>query len=489
MREADDFTERLRRWYDRPFAADFDRCQEAPLFGDLVEFARSHRPQTEADQVHISTCPRCRRTLAAIEEGSRRPLAVLEGRTRWRRRWPVAATLATAATLCFAVLIVRARAFDLREIGYAKPILVQGPSVDLTNSAVVAEVSARVAQLRAERDEALNAGANPWLPWTQLYRNLSALGRWEEALRETHAFVEYARQQDRKPERYSMYYTALFDLGETYAAIGDNAAALEYHQESLAAARDYHEWLHRTGHVPDATPLGYAREAANTLVPRHWALSSLAAAEGDQKAAWRYHQEANDLLTDYFSKECRHRGFDAPPDAPLHELATLVVAGGDKGVEALTVKVREHLLHRAMLLRLDRKLDAATRALDIGATLPDHPFADESRLDFHERMERLRIAIARGNFAAALTYADEAETHTGPRHFDGRPTHPPITIIAGADLQFLKGVALAGLHRADPQAIRLIDAAFEAVEQTAASLSPTERERFLRPFEEWNSFN
>ena len=73
-------------------------------------------------------------------------------------------------------------------------------------------------------------------------------------------------------------------------------------------------------------------------------------------------------------------------------------------------------------------LDEAERTLDVAATLSDYPFADEPRLDYNEPMERLRIAIARGGFATALDYADEAEANPGPRHFEGYPDHPPIKI-------------------------------------------------------------
>jgi hypothetical protein len=168
-------------------------------------------------------------------------------------------------------------------------------------------------------------------------------------------------------------------------------------------------------------------------------------------------------------------------------LCALVVADGDKGLKSMVVKVREHLLRRATLLPLDRNLDAATQALDFAVTLPNYPFADESRLDYNESMERLRIAIARGDFAAALAHADEAEANTAPRRFDGRSTHPPIRIAARAELRFLRGVALAGLDANDPAALNLIESALKVVTDSAAALPNEQRERFLKQFVGWEN--
>lgn len=403
-----------------------------------------------------------------------------------RRRtlaWPIAGLLATAAVVGFAVFNLCDKGFDVREIGFATPVLAAGPTIDPTDTAAVDAVIERLTQDQANRDEALRVGDDPWLPWTQIYRHLRALGRWEEALSEAHAFVEYARQRDIKPDRYSMYYSGLFDLGNIYAAIGNYETAWDYHERSLAVARDYQEWyLSRSG-VPEDS-VAYARAMASTLVPRLSALSILAVAQGDMRIGWQYHNEASALLADYFWLKCTDRGLNMNASATLVDFCASVVADGDIP-HSLVVKVREHLLCEARLHRLDHNLESAEQTLDTAAALPDYPFADESRLDFNEPMERLRITIARGEFVNALAFAIKAEANTGARQFEGRPTHPPIGIVARAELQFLRGVALAGMNRADPEAVRLIDASLDTISQAAASLSSTRRERFSRLFEEW----
>ncbi len=43
-----------------------------------------------------------------------------------------------------------------------------------------------------------------------------ALGRWNEAIAEAQAFVEYAKKRDALHSRFSMYYSGLSDLGNLY---------------------------------------------------------------------------------------------------------------------------------------------------------------------------------------------------------------------------------------------------------------------------------
>jgi tetratricopeptide (TPR) repeat protein len=414
-----------------------------------------------------------------------------------RRTVQVAASFALVVGL-IAILLVpdwpfgessAARAADLREIGFAPPLVMAGLWPDLTDQDALrrAEQAVAEASLELERALALNDTdvLDPWIPWTRLYRNLRVMGRWEEALDEAQSFLAYARNRDQQPERFSMYYTALSDVGNLYLALGDYETALSYHQESLAAAREYHEWFELHGRSDDPRPHRLASVLAGGLAPRLWVLSILAAAQGDQPAAWEYHRQAAELLTDFFRKECRFRGLPAAPDASLVELCQTVVADGDAGLESLVVKVREHLLYEARLHRIDRDLEAASETLRLGRTIPDYPFADESRLDFNEPVEELRLAIARGQFAAALAAADRAARHTGPRHFEGYPSHAPVGVLARTELRFLRGVALAGLDPNNPEALCLIQSALDAIHQSADQLPQAQQERFLRRFADW----
>lgn len=136
-------------------------------------------------------------------------------------------------------------------------------------------------------------------------------------------------------------------------------------------------------------------------------------------------------------------------------------------------------------LRIARDLDAAEQAVIVGATLPCCPFADESRLDFNGPLEAVRIAIARGRFAEALTFAHEAAQDTDARICEGRPTHAPIGVLARAELRFPRGIALTGVNQEDSEALRLIQSAIDIVEESAASRPPGNREPFFSRFGYW----
>jgi tetratricopeptide (TPR) repeat protein len=424
---------------------------------------------------------------------------------------------------------------------------------DAAIAAAEAAWAARVAALRAGQiDRSAGEFALAWIhfgaatdqaewqPWVQIYRNLFAAGRFAEATAELDAFLEFGRQRDQTlPGRYSMYASALFEKGERCAALGDMEAAWEWHLESLAVRREHIETaLLRPAH-PEARP--HRRESAEAagLYPSLAALSMLAATEGDLPLARDYHRQAEQKLAAFFVAESRYQGVPVPPGGTLVDLSLGVVSNADHGSVSLIVKVREHLFRTARLHRMGRDLDAAERALDdsrrIGEALdehrrtvnkvvrvqaeggpvpsdrlvPDPEGADESRLDFAEPMERLRIAIAREDFEAAVRFAALAARHTGGRTFTAPPTgalgtpppHPPIGVLARAELDYLHGVALAGLHQRDSEdddapvdpaalrleALRVIDSAIDTIDRLAATLPEGEREEFLKSFADWRS--
>ena len=384
----------------------------------------------------------------------------------------------------------RAIAMDLREVGFAPPLPAAGLWSEPLDDAAYREAELTVAEARVELRKALaindRAKHDPWPAWTRLYRNLRAMGKWEEALAEAQAFVAYAKRQNAMPDRYSPYYWSLNDLGDMYQALGDYENALACHREALHAGRDYHEWFHRTGRSGDRRPHALESALACALAPRLWKLSTLAAAQGDQRTAWDYHEQAGQLLTDFFQKDCAFRGLTVPPDATLFDLCMAVAPVGDRHFKTPAVLVRQHLLHEAMLLRIDRKPEAAAETIERLQAIPDYPRADDFRQDFRIPMEELRIAVARGDYAAALSAADEAEQHTDMRYREGYPFQGPIGTLARAELRFLRGVALAGLDPKDPDALGMIESAIEVVEQSAASLPETQREQLLQRFANWN---
>jgi len=485
MHEAHEFTEEFSRWYKRPFPIEYEPCDQSPSLSELIGSVCSGRPLSEDQQIHVNTCPRCQGTLAAIEPSERL------GSSRHlyhHRRWPAVAGLATAAVLVISFFAIRhAFAFDPREAGYARPIptiaLVPPGTAIMTpsDSQWIAETVNEIATCRARLEEARATGDDPWQSWVPIYRNLRALGRWDEALTEMHAFVEFARGEDEKAGRYTMYYSGVYDLGQTYAALGEYDKAWGYHEQSLALASDYLDRMLGDQQTQSADSVG---AVASTLIPRLGALSTLAAAKDEMRSAWDYHNQATELLADYFRRVCNERGLNVNPSAPLVELCMAAFKNG--GVpESPVVKVREHMLREARLHRLDRNLDAAEQALDSAKDVLDYPHADESRLDFNEPMEWIRIKIARGEFQAALDFAEQAEQHTGPRKFECCPSHAPIGIVARAELQYLKGVAKAGLNKRDPEALRLVNEAIQVVQAIASSLPSDSERNFLGTFAMW----
>ena len=600
----EDLSGALRDWYARPFARDVSPCDQGPTFMAMVEWVKQGQGLTADAVLHIDTCERCRRVVTAIRrELVGESAALLEAhkgavgvagrgerpaRLALRERlhlnaWRYAG-LAAAASIGIVLLIVLtrtgsgpARAFDLREIGYAPPIPFASLWPDPADQAALDKARVSVEEARSELSLALNpageAADDPWIPWVKLYRNLRAMGMWEEALAEAHDFVDYARARDEQPERYSMYYSGLYDLGNLYLALGDYDRALDLHEQSYAEALDYQEWLFQSAPPDESCPHALERDLANTFPPRLWTLSRIASAQEDRQAAWDYHNQAGEFLLDFFRKECAFRGLEVDVDSsraaggmesrpvgsprgdalqsrereladpsneafqsrereladpasdegvpsrerkrpdsndsapeprePKHailELAALcraVVEDGDASPVSPISKVREHLLNRACLLRVDRELDAAETALNLGATLPYIPLADESRLDFNEPMERLRIAIARGYFEQALIDADDAAQHTGSlplTDLQGRDvSKPPIGLIARAELKLLRGVALANSDPTDQskqnEARKSVQSALDAVGQLVHAFSPTERRAVLRHFHHWFDAN
>ncbi|HUU84085.1 MAG TPA: tetratricopeptide repeat protein [Phycisphaerae bacterium] len=387
-----------------------------------------------------------------------------------------------------------AMALDLREVGFAPPLLAAGGWPALDDEATLRTAEQAVADARSKLEAALAVGdrnaANPWRAWTKLFRNLRAMGRWDEALGEALDFLAYAKAEDQEPDRYSMHYTALFEVGNIYLSLGDYETARGYYEESLAVARDYTDWLHRTGRLPDRRPHAFAAELAVGLPPHLWMLSRLASVEGDRQTAWDYHNRAGAILLDFFRKDCAFRGLTTPAGASLYDLCVAVAAdvvGEDRSFEPPAVHVREHLLNEAMLLRLDREPDAAATALAQAADLPYWVRADDFRQDFYFPMEALRIAIARGRFEEAVRAADEAARNTGPRDRPGFPYQEPIGVLARAELRFLRGTALAALDPTDPEALSLIDSAINTVHQSAKPLPEDQQTHLLRRFDEWGA--
>lgn len=412
-----------------------------------------------------------------------------------RRRIAWSVTIGAAAVIALSLLPSRestsgtALATLLREVGYQPPIPNVGNWVDPTDVDAVADVQAAIATARIRRDQMLEIGdsGEAMFAWAKVYRNVRALGHWEEALDEMNAALAFSQEEHKRWVEagnggFTYLYTCLSDLGAMYELLGDYKSASEYHSQSLELALKFETWLFSIGSAVDKSPHIASRSAASTLAPRYWQLSTLAAVQGDHAAAWDYHLEAEQLLLDCFRAECGVRNIPIAADATLYHVCKAVIPNADAHVQPAIVKVRDHFVREARLHRLDRNLDAAEDYLELARTIPYQEWRDESRLDFIEPMERLRIAIARGDFKVALSAADEARQHTGSVPLfdnEGRDvSKPPICSLTRAELMFLRGVALTRMNPAEPNATVLVESANRTLTQFAVLL-PEKRQKHL----------
>ncbi len=440
-------------------------------------------------------------TLKQIPNERSHPRFAMRPRLAW---WLTGLAAAAAVALVFFPTwpfgrTGQALAVQLQQVGLAGPLPSLGMQFDVGDSEAVARVEEAIAAARTTRDQERDAGntGDTMFAWAKVYRNLRALGRWEEALDEMARALEYAEAEHVRAVAlgdggFSYYYVCLTDLGDTYASLGDYSRALDYHECSLVLARAYEEWLHTCGGA-DTSLRAVAHGLATSLAPRYWRLSMLAAAQGDLEAAQEYHGHAGQLLTDILRQECTARQLTVGDGAPFYDRCMALVSIDEPSIHTLTVKAREHLVRKARLQRLDKDLDAAAATLHLARTIPYLEWRDESRLDFTEPMEELRIAIAQGDFEAAVAAAADAAENTGAREFpaDIGLTRPPIGAIARAELQYLRGVALAGRSADDAdtlrEALRMIESAIDVVQECAKSIEEPARSQFLTRFAAWQS--
>ena len=420
-------------------------------------------------------------------------------RDRLRRHRGKLGTAGACLIVVLAVLFFRgggdsARALDLREIGYAPPLpMAEVWPAKLDDEAARAaeeRIAAARIKLSSTLEQPIPGFIDPWIPWTQIYRGLRSLGRWEEAIDEALAFTEYARTRNAGPEGYTMYYTALADTGKLYLAIGDYENAKTYLHQACVEARNYHEWSCGSASFRNPRPHFLKIALAGSVGSYLGTLTAIASGEEDQEAAWALHRQAEALLTDYFANECVYRELDVADGASLYELCMAVATVADADYETPATLTRQHLLREASLLRVDRKADEAARLIERIDTIPYYPGADDLRQDFWVLLERVRIAIAQGDFPTALAAAKAAEVVAGPvplQDSEGRDrTRDAVGPLARAELIFLRGVVLNSASPGDTSALFKMESAMEILNQSAAVSTEGRRRPFLRRFEEWN---
>lgn len=347
-----------------------------------------------------------------------------------------------------------------------------------------------------------NACADLMIAWQRAYYGMRALGRWDDALEQIDAALEYCRANPTGREWPDWAAVCLYDLGNTLAAAGDLAGARAAFLESLDVRR---RWL-----VDTSTPERMVLSRAFQLAPVYWSLSTLALLRHDLADARYWQQQSDAAFRAYLYAGCVANGAAVAAGAPLTELyAALPVVlreppeliteaesdaaaaglGGFGPKPSIIAHLRDHLWREARLLRLEGKLGEAAAMLASAEALPWYKLHAESRQDFLIPLEAARLAIARRDYRAALARLVEAERNTGPLSLADRSgadvSSPPIDALGRAELDLLRGVALLGVNPKDQTAVGLIRRAVGLPRRLAAQLDEADRPAFMRQFAAW----
>lgn len=426
--------------------------------------------------------------------------------------------------------------------------------------AAIATARETLAALRAEAEraaredtpeEAQAAAHRVLMPWKDVYRPLRDLGRWDEALAEMHAELDYMQtgnnptgQPLASPDWLSVL---LLDLGSTLEMMGDYDGARESYLQSIEERRQMAEAGFAWHSAHDGERYARARRietCVGTVVPAYWRMSYLAALAGDLPEARHWHALAEACLRDYFVGACEAAaqqdseqraeasgGPQSEPEAPARgpgwygrparELSLLEAYNaaprefrepqldysvpeqdafarsynGFIPASAFVSKLREHLYHEARLCRMERNFAGAREVLTAAARLPYDAVSDESRLMFSEPMEWARIAIAERDYAPALAKLAEAERNTGPIPLWDPTTandvsKPPIPPLGVAEMQLLKGAALAALNRSAAErdeGRRLVEHALRVPQRMSDALPAHRQPTFTQQFGTWKA--
>ena len=224
------------------------------------------------------------------------------------------------------------------------------------------------------------------------------------------------------------------------------------------------------------------------MAPRYWRLANLAESEGDLKAAREYLDDAARLFREALVAACDAHAQRVSSDTLLPELAVTLAQVANPTFDSLIVHVRGHLLREAEWLRLQKEPDSAWDVLLSAQSIRPDAWRDESGLNFNEPLEALRIALARGDFNAALTFADQAEQNLTGQAFPAERglTRAPVSVLTQAELRFLRGVAKAGFDPTDPEATKLIRSSIDVVRPLVDSVPTGFRNRLHGHLETWN---
>jgi hypothetical protein len=261
------------------------------------------------------------------------------------RRWALRGAGLAAAMIALAVVVPLAwRAAEREAFAAAatKVALTPVPEVQfelLEGDAVekreedLAKARETLAALRAEAEraaregtpeEALKATHRVLMPWKDVYRPLRDLGRWDKALAEMHAELDYM-EAGNNPTGAPLYspdwhFVLLLDLGSTLEMMGDYAGARKAYLQSID---DREQRAERGRDQPpeferEMYPQARRIETYVACVsPAYWRMSYLAALEGNLVEARHWHALAEACLRDYFVGVCEAAaaslGRESPP--------------------------------------------------------------------------------------------------------------------------------------------------------------------------------
>ena len=350
--------------------------------------------------------------------------------------------------------------------------------------------------------------------YPHVYRPLMDIAEWNDAeavIGEALAFAEGGNPTERPIDEWVCIYLA--DLGSLSEATGDYAKARDAYCRSIAVRERVVE---RDVAGCQESPSGYRRACAiesrmHRVTPIYWRLSYLAVLQDDLSAAREWHQQADDSLRDYLVGVCAATGTTVDPAASLIELygeapkefrnpqddispdeglALRVRFAGFLPNTGLVTKLREHLYREARLRCIEGDFPGARQVLLDAARVTFEPIHDESRLDFHEPLERARIAILLHEYETALTELALAEQNSGPLSLHdangvdvSKRAIGPLRI---AEVKMLKAGALVGLSHDRREARRLIAEALAVRDAFAAPLTGQAQENFIKRFRTWD---
>lgn len=348
-------------------------------------------------------------------------------------------------------------------------------------------------------DPCVGPGHSLMAAWREVARALRGLGRFEDALAEMRVAIQFGRLMRATDGCWDpQVASCLNDLVETLEVTGDYSAARQARLESIQVR--YATWGDPTGPdagVADDSPCFPGSPLVAPYLSMSW-LAVLGRGRAGLPEAWYWQSEAEFILRAHLARVCQLNGIPLAPDATLLGVFAAVpeefrcpedtpCPTGDDEVPvaryhgavpqaALVAWLRCVLFNEARLHRVAGEYNAAAATLRKLAEIPAYPRTDEWRLDFYEPLENARVAILRGHHAEALSYLDVAQEHAPALAATegedrAQSTRRPVGLLARAEFDLLRGVALTRLDANDAEGRALVVQALKVPQKIAESVA------------------